>query len=131
MNIKFDHLSLSAKNPERMRDFFIDLLGLKVGSRPNLSFDGYFLFAGDKDVIHIFLQQPRIRAENPVTINSTEQNIVHHVSFSTDNYETVMQNITKLELQYSINTIPDSSTIQIFVRAPENLILEIQAVREK
>jgi len=57
MNIRFDHLSLSARNPKRMRDFLVALLDLTVGTRPNLEFSGYFLFAGDKDVIHIFANQ--------------------------------------------------------------------------
>ncbi|HBF45032.1 MAG TPA: hypothetical protein DDW91_00375 [Shewanella frigidimarina] len=57
MNIRFDHLSLSARNPQKMSDFLVALLDLTVGTRPNLEFSGYFLFAGDKDVIHIFANQ--------------------------------------------------------------------------
>lgn len=127
MNIKFDHLSLSAKNPEKMKDFLIALLDLKVGTRVNLSFDGYFLFAGEKDVIHIFDQNQNVNSTN-VTI---EQNIVHHVSFFSDSYNDVMDRISSLDLRYSINQVPDSPTVQIFVRAPENLIIEIQAVPPK
>lgn len=127
MNIKFDHLSLSAKNPEKMKDFLIALLDLKVGTRANLSFNGYFLFAGEKDVIHIFGQNQNVNSTN-VTI---EQNIVHHVSFFSDSYNDVMDRISSLDLRYSINQVPDSPTVQIFVRAPENLIIEIQAVPPK
>jgi catechol 2,3-dioxygenase-like lactoylglutathione lyase family enzyme len=123
MNIKFDHLSLSAKNPEKMRDFLIALLDLKVGSRANLSFDGYFLFAGDKDVIHIFGQPQDVRHN---FYEQTVQNIVHHISFFSDSYEDVMARITALDLGYSINQVPGALTIKIFVRGPENLIIEIQ-----
>lgn len=30
MNVKFDHLSLSAKEPEIIRDFLVDLLGFTI-----------------------------------------------------------------------------------------------------
>ena len=128
MNIKFDHISLSAKNPEKMRDFLVALLDVKVGTRAKLSFDGYFLFAGDKDVIHIFGQsQP---GKHNAT-EETEQNIVHHISFFSDNYKDVMDRISSLDLHYSIKQASDSSKVQIFVRAPENLMIEIQAVPPK
>jgi len=39
-----------------MKKLLIDLLGFELGTRPNLSLDGYFLFSGEKDFIHIFKQ---------------------------------------------------------------------------
>jgi catechol 2,3-dioxygenase-like lactoylglutathione lyase family enzyme len=126
MNVRFDHLSLSAKEPEIIRDFLVDLLGFTIGSRPNLSFNGYFLFAGNKDVVHIFAQSP-----NRKTLSNSgleEQNIVHHVSFFSDDYQEVMTRIEQLGLSYSLNQVPGSKVKQIFVRAPENLIVEIQAI---
>lgn len=125
MNIKFDHLSLNAENPEQMRDFLIELLGLKVGTRPNLNFDGYFLFAGEKDVIHIFGKSPRNDANY---FGQDEQNIVHHVSFYSDDYDDVMRRIKMLDVKYGMSQVPNTSVVQFFVRAPENLIIEIQAV---
>jgi len=83
-------------------------LDLKVGSRANLSFEGYFLFAGDKDVIHIFGQPKHARH------NSDEKtNIVHHISFFSDSYEDVMARITTLDLGYSINQVLGALTVQI------------------
>ncbi|MGJ8646620.1 MAG: VOC family protein [Marinomonas colpomeniae] len=126
MNIRFDHLSLSAKEPEKIKDFLIELLDLEVKTRPDFSFSGYFLFAGDKDVIHIFPQQSDIEAHN--LENCFVPNIVHHVSFFSDNYDEVMQKIAQMGLRYNINNVPNSPVKQFFVRAPENLIIEIQAI---
>ncbi|WP_077340342.1 VOC family protein [Pseudocolwellia agarivorans] len=128
MNVRFDHLSLSAKDPEGIRDFLIDLLGFEIGTRPNLSFNGYFLFSDGKDLVHIFRQAPVPQQNSFQPNNSSEQNIVHHVCFFTDNYKEVLNRIEKLSLHYSMNTVPDTHTKQIFVRGPEGLIVEIQAV---
>ncbi|REG86554.1 VOC family protein [Marinomonas pollencensis] len=127
MNIRFDHLSLSAKHPEVMRDFLVELLGLKVGKRSQLNFKGYFLFAGDKDVIHIF-GQPMRRGVEQDSLLYAEQNIVHHVSFFCDDYQEVLARVERMGLAHSIAAVPDSPVKQIFVRAPENLILEIQGI---
>ncbi|OMH36217.1 VOC family protein [Motiliproteus sp. MSK22-1] len=131
MKVRFDHLALSAKNPEGMKNFLCDLLGLEVGFRPSFPFDGYFLCADGKEVIHIF--------EYPVTTidqsrlektGRPEQGIVHHVSFYSDDYGEVMKRLAKLKLNYSVSTVPDSSVRQVFVRAPEGLIIEIQVMQK-
>jgi len=127
MNIRFDHLSLSAKQPEVMRDFLVELLDLHVGDRPGLNFNGYFLFAGDKDVIHIFGQSMSRGKEAAHAFNS-EQNVVHHVCFFSDDYSETMARIDRMGLDYSISSVPNSPVKQIFVRAPENLILEIKGI---
>lgn len=126
MTVRFDHISLSAKNPERMKDFLCELLGLEVGSRPNFSFDGYFLYAGEKDVIHLFRNPEDIEGDASKAQDSLNQNIVHHICFYSDDNGATMDRISKLNLKYSINAIPGSSNQQIFIRAPENLMIEIQ-----
>jgi len=128
MNVRFDHLSLNAKNPERMKDFLMDLLGLRLGVRPNLTFDGYFLYAGDKDVIHIFSQYAKDDSSIEKAFNIEEKNIVHHVSFFSDDYEETIKRIEHLNLNYSLSSVPDTQIKQVFVRAPENLMIEIQIV---
>jgi|GEM_PF-835301 len=130
MNITFDHLSLSAKKPEKMKDFLIDLLGFELGTRPNLSFDGYFLFSGEKDLIHIFKQHIIENTESTSTTHQLPPHIVHHVSFATDNYNEIMQRIAALNIPYAMNNLPDSNKKQIFVRGPEALLIEIQATPE-
>ena len=123
MNIRFDHLSLSAKDPEGMKDFLVSLLGLTMGHRANLPFAGYFLYAGDKDLVHIFGRDSDSPKDKPAINN----NIIHHVSFFSDDYEEIMHRIQKLGAVFKINEMPDTDVKQIFVHAPENLLIEIQA----
>lgn len=128
MHIHFDHISLSAKDPEGMRDFLCALLDLRVGDRPGFSFDGYFLCAGDKDLIHIFGQTNGADQAASGPTATAEENIVNHVSFFTDDYAEAMTRIKQLNLSPSIFNRPGSDIKQIFVRGPENLLIEIQAV---
>lgn len=101
MKTQFDHISLSAQDPEAMKDFLCILLNLQEGERPGFSFTGYFLYAGKDDV--------------------------HHVSFYTDDYLQTLQRINQLNAQFTQRDVPDSPIKQLFVRAPENLLIEIQA----
>jgi len=106
-----------------MKDFLVSLLGLTVGHRANLPFAGYFLYAGDQDLVHIF---GRNEADDELSSTSSSENIVHHVSFFSDDYQESMHRIQKLGAAFKINEMPDSDVKQVFVHAPENLLIEIQ-----
>jgi catechol 2,3-dioxygenase-like lactoylglutathione lyase family enzyme len=132
MNVKFDHVSLRAKNPAMMKDFLVHLLDLKVGFRPDFPFEGYWLYSKEKDIIHIFNEDAVFYKKDLVKENiqeeSTGKNIVNHIAFYSDDYEVLMNKIKSNNLDYSINYVPDSKIEQIFIKAPENLIIEIQAI---
>ncbi|KAB7888854.1 hypothetical protein [Poseidonibacter ostreae] len=132
MKINFDHISLRAKNPSEMKNFLIELLDFEIGFRPDFPFEGYWLYSGKKDVVHIFNEQATFYKKGLIKENieeeSTGKNIVNHVCFYSDDYEELMARIRKMNLDYSINLVPDCSIEQIFINAPENLILEIQAI---
>jgi catechol 2,3-dioxygenase-like lactoylglutathione lyase family enzyme len=131
MKTQFDHISLSAKDPEAMKDFLCELLDLQAGTRPGFSFQGYFLFAGDEDIIHIFGRSDDSKITDKLreldVQESEVQNIVHHVSFYSDDYDQTIQRIEQLNVKYVTYDVPDSNVKQLFVRAPENLLIEIQA----
>ena len=51
----FDHYNLRAEHPmlEELRDFYRDVVGLTLGDRPPFKSFGYWLFSGDRPVLHL------------------------------------------------------------------------------
>src|SRR5689334_7275332 len=51
----FDHYNLRAAQPllDELRDFYRDVVGLTVGDRPPFRRFGYWLYAGDRPVLHL------------------------------------------------------------------------------
>ena len=134
MKISFDHIALRANNPSKMKDFLIELLGFVTGFRPNFSFEGYWLYSdgSEQALIHIFNDQATFYKKDLtneiVEEKSTGKNIVNHVCFYCDDYENFMERVKIMDLDYSVNYVPNSPIEQIFINAPENLILEIQSI---
>ncbi len=134
MKITFDHISIRAKDVEEMKNFLINLLGLEVGFRPDFPFLGYWLYSKDveKALIHIYNEEASFYKKDLINENFKEisngKNIVNHVCFYSDNYEEIMTRLKKYKLDYSINLVPDCPIEQIFIKAPEDLILEIQSI---
>lgn len=131
MKITFDHIALRAKKPSLMKDFLISLLGFNIGFRPNFPFEGYWLYSDKKDVIHIFNEEASFYKTDLMNESIKEEtsvkSIINHICFFSDNYEEVMQRIHTMNLDYSSSDAPDLDIKQIFIKAPENLLIEIQA----
>jgi len=53
--LRIDHYNLRANSEllEILRHFYCDIVGLEMGVRPPLKSIGYWLYAGEKDVLHL------------------------------------------------------------------------------
>lgn len=53
MILDLNHVNIVTSRLAETRAFFVDVLGLSDGPRPNFPFAGHWLYAGDKAVIHL------------------------------------------------------------------------------
>jgi catechol 2,3-dioxygenase-like lactoylglutathione lyase family enzyme len=51
--LDLNHINIVTPKLDETRDFFVGVLGLVEGARPNFPFEGYWLYAGDKAVVHL------------------------------------------------------------------------------
>jgi catechol 2,3-dioxygenase-like lactoylglutathione lyase family enzyme len=51
--LAFDHVNVRTARLDAMRAFYVEVLGLRVGPRPNFSFAGAWLYCGDVPVVHL------------------------------------------------------------------------------
>jgi catechol 2,3-dioxygenase-like lactoylglutathione lyase family enzyme len=51
-----DHINITAPMPviDKTRQFYVDVLGLVDGFRPDFGVGGYWLYSGDQAIIHLF-----------------------------------------------------------------------------
>ncbi len=53
MIVDINHVNIVTAKLDETRDFFVNVLGLTEGDRPDVGFPGYWLYAGDKAVMHL------------------------------------------------------------------------------
>ena len=114
-----------------MSDFLVTLLNIKVATialEQSVLLMVIFCLLKIKVLSMFLVSYSLINTTQLKQLKQLKQNIVHHISFFSDSYSDVIDRISSLNLRYSINQVSDSSRVKIFVLAPENLIIEIQAV---
>ena len=70
--VGLDHYALLSSDPERTTRFYTEIVGLRVGPRPELSFPGIWLYAGDHPIVHVIFGK---------SIPSKETGAVDHLAF--------------------------------------------------
>ena len=116
-----DHYNLRSDENmiEVLKDFYINIVGLKLGHRPPFKSKGYWLYTNDKDVLHLSTSKDNIK--NLTNVNST----LDHVSFSASNKKTFMEALKNNNIIYKERYIPEINIEQLFFKDPAGNGIEL------
>lgn len=116
-----DHYNLRSDENmiEVLKDFYINVVGLRLGQRPPFKSKGYWLYADDKDVLHLSSSKDNIK--NLINVNST----LDHVSFSASNKKTFMETLKKNNILFKERYIPEINIEQLFFKDPAGNGIEL------
>ena len=112
-----DHINIRTADLAATKAFFVDVLGLSDGWRPAFPFPGAWLYAGDKDVVHL------IQVEQPVA--ASDGSALDHFAFDIDDYDEALRRVEATGLRFRATATPGTSVRQIFVRDPTGVTVEL------
>jgi catechol 2,3-dioxygenase-like lactoylglutathione lyase family enzyme len=117
-----DHVNLRAPADviERVRQFYIDVIGLREGPRPGFrsGSHGYWLYAGDAPLLHLSIG-PRIEpSEQPASYFS-------HYALACSDLAAARSRLDAAGVRYTIDIIEDRNQIQLFAVDPAGVVVEL------
>ena len=116
-----DHYNLRSdeKMIETLKDFYINIVGLKLGHRPPFKSKGYWLYAKEKDVLHLSSSKDDIK--NLIDVSST----LDHVSFSAIDKIFFITVLRKNNIIFKERFIPEIEIEQLFFKDPAGNGIEL------
>ncbi len=120
MILSINHIQLVAEKDLviQLRDFYCDVIGLTEGFRPSFQRFGFWLYIGDKDVLHLII--PKEGDER-----SLQKSSFDHIAFKTANYQGVLKKLQSLDIPFDEKPIPGMKAHQIFLRDPAGNRVEL------
>jgi len=120
MILCINHIQLVAEKSLviKLRDFYCDVVGLAEGFRPDFERFGFWLYIGEKDVVHLIT--PKEGDDR-----SFQKSSYDHVAFKAGNYLDVLQKIKSLNIPFEEKPIPGMTAHQIFLRDPAGNRVEL------
>lgn len=112
-----DHVNIRTANLAATRAFFTDVLGLTEGWRPPFPFPGAWLYAGDKDVVHL------VEVEQAAAESAGSS--LDHFAFDIADYDEALARVERTGLSFRATATPGTSVKQIFVRDGNGVTIEL------
>lgn len=123
-DIYIHHFSVMAPTDiiERTMQFYRDVLGLKLGPRPNFNFPGYWLYAGDAPIIHLIAKDDRPQGA---------PGYLHHIALRCHDLDATIEQLSKANIEYRRQNLDDVQQIQLTLMDPAGNLVELNFVNRR
>jgi catechol 2,3-dioxygenase-like lactoylglutathione lyase family enzyme len=111
-----NHFTVLTDDVERSVDFYVRLLGLAPGPRPDLGFPGAWLYSNGQAVLHIIGGR---------ALPTQRAGVIDHMAFSARGLRAVADRLDAAAIQYELRRQRGSNTWQLFCHDPNGAKVEL------
>ena len=115
-----DHVNVETDNVDRSAKFYREVIGLKEGPRPDFDRPGFWMYAGDKPVVHIIKT-----AQNNKMLTGSKDASISHFALQIKNLKNARDHLESLGVKYNILQVPGTEIGQLFLEDPEGVLIEL------
>jgi catechol 2,3-dioxygenase-like lactoylglutathione lyase family enzyme len=111
---------------EKVRDFYVGVLGLSVGERPDFTRKGFWLYAGDEPLVHL----TACDAGDARAAGEAAPGFFDHIAFSCKGLSGIIERLKRFDISYEVDEVLSLKQVQLFVRDPSGVGVELNFVNE-
>lgn len=123
-----EHVTIRCAQLRRTRDFYVEMMGLSEGARPDFPFRGHWLYLGAVPVIHLVEAADNGGAWGNDIVLPTPENgtgAFDHVAFRGDDFAVMRARLVAAGVTFRERVVPGGRLGQLFVPDPEGVLVEI------
>jgi len=111
-----NHFTVLTHDIEATKKFYVDVLGLVEGYRPDLGFPGVWLYSGKQPVLHVIAGRP---------LPSDPRGVLDHMAFSASGLPATTAKLKSAGIAYDLRRQAESGTWQLFCFDPSGARVEL------
>jgi len=127
-----DHCSIRTIRLKETRDFYVEVLGMDEGDRPDFPFPGNWLCVNGRTVVHLVGVDP----EDPSGLveylggdidpeSLAGSGSFDHIAFRATDAPAMIEHLEKKNVPYRARQVPNMDLYQIFVEDPNGITVEL------
>ena len=110
-----NHFNVLTDDVDATRKFYCGILGLTEGERPPFKFDGLWLYAGGRPILHVSAARlPKDRA-----------GVIDHIAFSTTDLKGTIARLKEHGVEHTVGKQVGSGIWQVFCHDPMGAKVEL------
>ena len=117
--LDLNHYNVQTTDLEATRRFYETVLDFQVGPRPDFSFPGYWLYCGERPVVHLSGGE-RARTDSPRDTGNFD-----HIAFTATDFSGMKRHFQKLGIPFREQKVPGARVWQLFVTDPNQVVIEL------
>ena len=127
-----DHCSIRTVKLGETRDFYVNILGMIDGDRPDFPFPGAWLYVDEVAVVHLIGVDPEDSSGLASHLGGeigadalTGSGALDHIAFRAKDPELVMSRLKENGYECRERDIPSMNLFQVFVEDPNGITIEL------
>ena len=118
------NITASADVIKRVRDFYVEVLGLSSGERPEFMREGFWLYAGAEPLVHL------TASDEGDARSADARSAFDHVAFSCEGLRGFVERLERAGVAYELDEVASLGQVQLFLRDPAGVGLELNFTGE-
>lgn len=110
-----NHFNVLTDDVEATRRFYVDVVGLTEGERPPLSFDGAWLYAGGRAILHV----------SRASLGAERKGVIDHMAFSATDLRGTVAKLANLGIEHVVRQQVGTRIWQVFLNDPMGAKVEL------
>ena len=125
-----EHFLLQTDDMEATRDWYVRVLGMRVGPSPDFKFPVFWLYLGDKDVVHVTqggndVSENRKRYVGQQSTEVRGTGVVDHIAFRASGLKQTVEHLKALGIAFRSRRVSDQGLYQLFLMDPNDVKIEL------
>jgi catechol 2,3-dioxygenase-like lactoylglutathione lyase family enzyme len=125
-----EHFLLQTTDMAKTREWYVNVLGMRVGPSPDFKFPVFWLYLGDKDVVHVTeggakVSENRKRYVGQESQATTGSGAIDHLAFRATGLREMMAHLKSLGVDFKQRQVDDQGLYQLFMFDPNGIKIEL------
>ena len=119
---ELNHINIRTVQMEETKNFFVNVVGLEIGFRPDFSSHGYWLYCGEVPIVHLSLSDPD---GDPRTIAAGSGEGLDHIGLSAKDLTGTEKTLIENDMTYKKCLAGGGRLVQVFFHDPNGVQVEL------
>jgi catechol 2,3-dioxygenase-like lactoylglutathione lyase family enzyme len=129
-----EHFLLQTSDMEATREWYTSVLGMRVGPNPDFKFPVFWLYLGDKDVVHVTEGGKNVSDNRKKYVGQQSQDTqgsgaIDHIAFRATGLREMVRHLKKLGVDFKQRQVDDQGLYQLFMFDPNGIKVELNYAR--